>query len=165
MTRGGRFPTVVGANLEGSTVRLPDQLGGRLNLLLIAFRQAQQADVDSWMPYAEALEARRPDVRTYELPVLSTAYRLARPFIDGGMRAAIPDPAVRQRTITLYLDKAAFRAALGVAGEDRIHVRLVDRSGTTHWRTDGAWDAASAAALDAVLAEALPLDDAELPTT
>lgn len=154
MTRGERFPTVVGTNLAGTHVRLPDQLDGRLNLLLIAFRQAQQADVDTWMPYAEALEARRPDVRAYELPVLSAAYRLARPFIDGGMRAAIPDPAVRRRTITLYLDKAAFRAALGVPGEDLIDVRLVDRSGTTLWRTEGAWDAARAAALDAVLAEA-----------
>jgi hypothetical protein len=159
LNRVGRFPTVVGTNLEGLTVHLPDQFSGRLNLLLIAFRQVQQADVDTWMPYAEALEARRPDVRAYELPVLSAAYRLARPFIDGGMRAAIPDPAVRRRTITLYLDKAAFRAALGVDGEDQIHVRLVDRSGTTHWRTEGAWDAASSAALDAVLAEASRMAD------
>lgn len=157
MTRGERFPTVVGTSLAGTQVRLPDQLDGHLNLLLIAFRQVQQADVDTWMPYAEALEAGRPDVRAYELPVLSAAYRLARPFIDGGMRAAIPDPAVRRRTITLYLDKVAFRAALGVAGEDLIDVRLVDRSGTTHWRSDGAWDAAKAAALDAVLAESSPV--------
>ena len=148
-----RFPTVVGTNLAGTSVRLPDQLDGRLNLLLIAFRQVQQADVDTWLPYTDALEARRPDVHAYELPVLAAAYRLARPFIDGGMRAAIPDPAVRQRTITLYLDKAAFRAALGVPGEDQIHVRLVDRSGATHWRTDGVWDAAKTAALDAVLEE------------
>ena len=132
-------------------MRLPEQLDGRLNLLLVAFRQAQQADVDTWLPYADALEARRPDVRAYELPVLAAAYRLARPFIDGGMRAAIPDPAVRRRTITLYLDKAAFRAALGVPGEDRIHVRLVDRDGATYWRTEGPWDAAKGAALDAVL--------------
>ena len=151
MNGGERFPTVVGTNLAGTSVRLPDQLDARLNLLLIAFRQAQQADVDTWVPYTDALEVRRPDVRAYELPVLSAANRLARPFIDGGMRAAIPDPKVRQRTITLYLDKAAFRAALGVPGEDRIHVRLVDRSGATYWRTDGVWDAARAAALDAVL--------------
>lgn len=151
MNRDAPFPSVVGTNLEGRSVRLPDQLEGRLNLLLIAFRQVQQADVDTWTPYTDALEAGRPDVRAYELPVLSAAYRLARPFIDGGMRAAIPDPVVRARTITLYLDKAAFRAALGVPGEDRIHVRLVDRAGVTYWRTEGVWDPAKAAALEAVL--------------
>ena len=153
MNHGERFPTVVGTNLASRSMRLPDAFGARLNLLLIAFRQAHQADVDTWLPYADALEARRPDVRAYELPVLSAAYRLARPFIDGGMRAAIPDPAVRERTITLYIDKTAFRAALGLPGEDRIHVRLVDRSGATYWRTDGVWDAAKATGLDAVLAE------------
>lgn len=153
MTRTERFPTVLGTSLAGRSVRLPDQLDGALNLLLIAFRQAQQADVDTWLPYTDALQARRPDVRAYELPVLAAAYRLARPFIDGGMRAAIPDPAVRNRTITLYLDKVAFRAALGVPSEDQIHVRLVDRTGATYWRTDGTWDAAKSAALDAVLEE------------
>lgn len=153
MNRGERFPSVVGTSLAGTTVRLPDQLDGHLNLLLIAFRQVQQADVDTWLPYTDALEARRPDVRAYELPVLSLAYRLARPFIDGGMRAAIPDPAVRARTITLYLDKVAFRAALGVPDEDQIHVRLVDRSGATSWSAYGRWDPAKAAALDAVLEE------------
>ncbi len=107
MTLGERFPTVVGTSLAGRSMRLPDQLDWALNLLLIAFRQVQQADVDTWSPCADALEARRPDVRAYELPVLAAAYRLARPFIDGGMRAAIPDPAIRNRTITLYLDKAA----------------------------------------------------------
>jgi hypothetical protein len=151
MNGGERFPTVVGTNLEGASVRLPDGLDGQLNLLLVAFRQVQQADVDTWVPYTDALEGRRPDVRAYELPVLAAAYRLARPFIDGGMRAAIPDPAVRARTITLYLDNGAFRAALGVPDEDRIHVRLVDRSGATHWSGYGRWDAAKAAALDAVL--------------
>ncbi len=151
MNQDERFPTVVGTNLAGTSMRLPDQLGARLNLLLIAFRQVQQADVDTWLPYTAALELRRPDVHAYELPVLSAAYRLARPFIDGGMRAAIGDPTVRARTITLYLDKAAFRAALGVPSEDRIHVRLIDLAGATHWRSDGCWDAAKAAALDAVL--------------
>jgi hypothetical protein len=146
-----RFPSVLGTNLEGTPLRLPEDLGGRLNLLLIAFRQVQQADVDTWVPYTDELEARRPDVRAYELPVLAAGYRLARPFIDGGMRAAIADPAVRARTVTLYLDKAAFRAALGVPTEDRIHARLVDRAGATYWSADGPWDAAKAAALDAVV--------------
>ncbi len=146
-----RFPTVVGTSLAGTTVRLPDGLGAPFALLFIAFRQGQQADVDTWTPYAEALEARRPDVRTYELPVLASTYRVARPFIDGGMRAAIADPAVRARTITLYLDKVAFRRALGIRGEDQIHVRLIDRAGTTHGSADGRWEAAKAAALDRVL--------------
>lgn len=153
MNRCERFPTVVGTNLTGTSVRLPDQLDGRLNLLLIALRRGQRSELNTWSPYTDALENRSPDVRVYEVPVLSAAYLRDRPVIDGAMHDAISDPAVRERTITLYLDKAAFRAALGVPSDDQIHVRLVDRAGTTRWCTDGAFDAAKAAALDAVLAE------------
>ena len=159
MNRGERFPTVVGTSLAGTSVRLPDQLDGRLNLLLIALRRGQRAALNTWSPYTDALKVRRPDVRVYEVPVLSAAYLRNRPSIDGAMRAAVADPAVCERTITLYLDKAAFRAALGVPSDDQIHVRLVDRSGTTHWCTDGAFDAAKAAALDAVLEELRPVSD------
>ncbi len=152
MSHHGRFPTVVGTSLAGTTVRLPDQLAGHLNLLLIAFRRGQRAEMTTWSPYLDALAVRRPDVRVYEIPVLAAAYRPARPSIDGAMQDAVSDPAARERTITLYLDKVAFRSALGVPGDDRIHVRLIDRSGATHWRADGPFDAAEAAALDAVLA-------------
>jgi hypothetical protein len=155
MNRDERFPTVVGTNLAGTTLRLPDQLEGRLNLLLVAFRRGQRAQMHTWSPYLDALAVRRPDVRVYEVPVLSAAYRPSRPSIDGAMRDAVPDPAARARTITLYLDKAAFRSALGVPDDDQIHVRLIDRSGETHWRADGVFDAAKAAALDAALDAAL----------
>ena len=153
MNGGERFPTVVGTSLAGTSVRLPDQLDGRLNLLLIALRRGQRSDLNTWSPYTDALEVRHPDVRVYEVPVLSAAYLRDRPFIDGAMHDAVSDPADRERTITLYLDKVAFRAALAVPGDDQIHLRLIDRSGATHWRADGVWDPAKAAALDAVLEE------------
>ena len=153
MSRDARFPTVVGTSLAGTTVRLPDQLAGRLNLLLIAFRRGQRAQMHTWSPFLDALAVRRPDVHVYEVPVLSAAYRPARPSIDGAMRDAVSDPTARERTITLYLDEVAFRAALAVPGDDQIHLRLVDRSGATHGRADGVWDPTKAAALAAVLEE------------
>ncbi len=38
-------------------------------------------------------------------------------FINEGMRAGIPDPATRERTITLYIDKPAFQHALDMPDE------------------------------------------------
>jgi hypothetical protein len=55
------------------------------------------------------------------------------------MRAGIPDPIARDRTITLYLDKGAFRQALELPHEDNIYVLLVDREGTVVWRASGAF--------------------------
>jgi len=147
-----RFPPVMGMNLAGADVRLPEDLQGRRNLLVIAFRRSQQEDVDTWLPFADESMRRHSDVRFFELPVLATGYRLARPWIDGGMRAGIPDPGVRARTITLYLDKAWFRGVLELPSEDRIYALIADRTGHVVARADGVFTAAKAATLEPFLA-------------
>ena len=132
-----RFPVVSGTNLEGRRFTLPEDLEGEANLLLVAFRRAQQRDVDTWFPVGERLAAAHAEFRMYELPVIARGYALARPFIDGGMRAGIPNVAARARTITLYTDKPTFRRALDVHTEGAIHALLVDPAGTVHWRARG----------------------------
>lgn len=133
----GRFPNVEGSNLEGEHFALPADFRGQLNVVLVAFQRDQQADVDSWMPFLKSLGERHPALRVYELPTLGRRYRMMRPFIDGGMRRGIPDRAVREATITLYIDKSPFREALKLGDEDRIYVLLVDREGRVLWRTEG----------------------------
>jgi hypothetical protein len=143
----GRFPTVEGSNLEGEHFSLPSDFKGRLNVVLVAFRREQQADVDSWTPFLTTVGERRRDLRIYELPTLGRRYRLMRPFIDGGMRRGIPDAAVRAATITLYIDKAPFRESLRLPEEDRIDVLLVDQKGQVAWRAEGRFDARTGAEL------------------
>jgi hypothetical protein len=143
----GRFPTVEGSNLEGEHFSLPSDFKGRLNVVLVAFRREQQADVDSWTPFLTTVGERRRDLRIYELPTLGRRYRLMRPFIDGGMRRGIPDAAVRAATITLYIDKAPFRESLRLPEEDRIYVLLVDQKGQVSWRAEGRFDARTGAEL------------------
>ena len=143
----GLFPRVEGSNLEGQHFALPSDFGAPLNVVLVAFKREQQGDVDSWTPFLKSALATRPGLRTFELPVLGRGYRLMRPFIDGGMRRGIPDAAVRAATITLYIDKGAFRESLQIPDEDRIYVLLVDAQGRVHWRTDGRFDERAGAEL------------------
>lgn len=143
----GVFPRVAGSNLEGWKFTLPFDLEGKLNVVVIAFKREQQADVDTWMPSLAKIAAAHPELRVYEIPTLARGYRLMQSFIDGGMRRGIPDAAVRAATITLYIDKTPFKRALRISGEDRIHVLLVDRDGRVHWRAEGTFDPARAAEL------------------
>lgn len=149
-----RFPEIEGSSLSGTHHRLPGTLAGELNLLLIAFQQRQQADVDTWLPFARELEAAHPGLRAYELPVISRGYRLVSGMIDGGMRTGIPDPAVREATITLYIDKGRFRRALAIETEDEIAVLLIDRSGTVLWQTLGRFDETRVPGLRAAVEDA-----------
>jgi hypothetical protein len=134
-----QFPAVTGSNLQRKKLALPQDFQGELNLVLIAFQQWQQTGVDTWIPFARQLEETHSGLRYYELPTIQRFNALARTFINEGMRAGIPDPVARERTITLYLDKNAFREALQLPGEDDIYVLLLNRQGRVLWRAEGAF--------------------------
>ncbi len=132
-----QFPSVKAANLLRRNVTLPADLEGDLNVLLVAFQRWQQDYIDTWLPFVQGLEAKVPGLRYYELPVIERLNVLARTFINEGMRAGIPDAKARERTITLYLDKASFRDALQLPHEGDIYVLLIDRGGRVLWRERG----------------------------
>lgn len=134
-----RMPAVSGSNLERKKLNLPEDLEGEWNLVLIAFQQWHQRQVDTWIPFARQMEETYPAVRYYELPTIQRLNALARTFINEGMRAGIPDPVARERTITLYVDKGDFRAALDLPDEDNIYLLLLDRQGRVLWRAEGAF--------------------------
>ncbi len=134
---GVRFPTVRGSSLSGRGYTLPQDIEGEVALLMIAFQQVHQFDVNTWLPVARDLSQQYKALAYYELPTIDRLNPAARLFIDGGMRSGIPDPVARATTITLYLDKPAFRQALEIPDEESIVVMLIDREGEVLWRMSG----------------------------
>ncbi len=149
------FPHVSGYNLEGRRYNLPGDLEGEVNLLFIPFQRWHQDWVDGWMPAAQRLKAAYPGLQVYEVPTLPAMNRFARMGIDLGMKMGIPDRAVREATITLYLDKDAYRRALEITSEETIYLMLVTRAGDILWRAEGPYAPATAEALVQALAEHL----------
>jgi hypothetical protein len=134
-----RFPEVSGSNLLRQKVTLPNDLKGELNILLVAFYQWHQDLVDTWVPAVRQLEGSYSSVRFYEIPVIQKMNFVYQTFINEGMRAGIPNPATRQKTITLYLNKEEFRRAVDIPDERTIWVLVIDRQGNIVWRTEGAY--------------------------
>ena len=131
------FPTVTGSNLLRQKMNLPVDFSGELNIVMIPFQQWHQRLVDTWIPFARQVEQTNPQVRYYELPTIYKMNWLSQVFLNEGMRAGIPDPLSRERTITLYLDKGPFKQALELPHEDDIYILLVDRQGKVLWREQG----------------------------
>ncbi len=154
------FPRVKGTNLEGRRFSLPADFEAEFNVVFIAFRREQQADVDSWLPFLREQKLAERGVRAYELPTLARSYRMMRGFIDGGMSRGIPNKATREATITLYIDKSPFKKSLAISSESRIVTLIVTRDGRVLWRKDGpfapAIGAELAVALDALLLQPVP---------
>lgn len=133
------FPVVSGYNLERQEFEFPRDFTARYNLVIVAFQQYHQNAVNTWIPFVQEVEAFHPSFVYYELPTIQALPALSRSFINEGMRAGIPDQTARERTITLYLDKDAFKTALNIPNEKDIHLVLVNRDGDILWRTTGVY--------------------------
>jgi hypothetical protein len=154
-----RFPAVGGRTLLGLELALPGEFPADRTLAVVAFQRWHQARVDRWIARAVAAgvppttrgETGRRPVAVVEVPVLSTRWRPARRFIDGGMTAGIGDPDVLAGTITVYANVAAFQRSLGIPGSDDVHAFVVTRDGTILARAHGEPDEASWGAIESVL--------------
>jgi hypothetical protein len=145
------FPLIAAANLNGDKLRLPQDFGGKLNLVLVAFDRQQQADVETWLPAAKSLEGSHPQIRYYELPVRPSGNALLQGLTEAIMRNGIPDSEMRGRTIPLYVDVPEFRRTLSISSDRSITVMLVDRAGAIKWRTDGVFTEVKKSRLTALL--------------
>ncbi len=143
-----RFPEVSGSNLLRQKVTLPYDLKGELNILLVAFYQWHQDLVDTWVPAARQLEGSYSGVRFYEIPVIQKMNFVYQTFINEGIRAGIPNPATRQKTITLYLNKEEFRRAVDIPDDRNIWVLVIDRQGNILWRAEGTYTQEKGEALE-----------------
>lgn len=133
------FPKISTYNLEGQKFDLPQDFKGKLNIVVIAFKREHQYLINEWMPFLDDLAEKNPGLAYYELPTLQVTYSLFRRFIDGGMRSGIPDKNARERTITLYINKNAFRKELNIPDEKTIYILLINKDGKVLWRTQGSF--------------------------
>ena len=112
---------------------------------MVAFRRSQQAEVDSWIPWLEEKAKKFSGFRFYEVPTIARIWAPARGFIDGGMSAAIGDPVVLQRTLTVYGDVRRVTSPLQNTSRARITSLLRDHDGDVLWRSFGAFNQVASA--------------------
>jgi hypothetical protein len=149
-----KLPIVKGSNLTRKKMSFPADFAGEMNLVFIAFLRWHQDLIDKWVPEVERLASEYAGLQYYEFPTLPSRGLFYRTFLNEGMRAGIPNQAARERTITLYLDKGAFRQALDIESEQDMWVYLFDRSGEVLWRTRGSLNNEKGAALRQALDQA-----------
>jgi hypothetical protein len=123
------MPSISAETLSERVLTLPQDLPGEKSLVLMAFEQAQQKNIDSWI---NGLNLKSGSIAWIETPVIEPKNRLFRAFIQGGMRRGIPEVKDRDRTITLFTPRTAFMSAMGLPAEfNTIYAVVVDRAGNT----------------------------------
>ena len=141
-----RFPDLDTRTLQGVDKHLPTDLPADRTLLVLAFQQRHQRDVDAWMAVAERHgwltdlaqpQPTRPAYATIEVPCISRRWGPARRFIDGGMTAGIRVPTILARTWTAYTDVGRVQRALGIADSEQIWVAALAADGSVLAETLG----------------------------
>jgi hypothetical protein len=146
ITPGGELPKLRGGLLSGRSIVLPDSARGSALLLLLGFTYESRHDVEAWAERFRRDFGADSTLRCYEIPVIGGAARLARPFIDGGMRRGTPR-ALHERVITVYRDAGAWKQRVGFSERDVAYLLLVDRWGRVVWQARGPFGEAAYAAL------------------
>lgn len=133
------FPDIDGRSLAGAELAIPSGLAGRTNILLLAFQQRHQRDIDAWI---DALGERgidtspphdakgrptgeRVPVVLYEIPLLGAKWQPFRGFIDGGMASGIGIPAVLARTVTAYGQIGPVERSLHLPSRGQVYAVVV----------------------------------------
>jgi hypothetical protein len=137
-----KMPPVKAETLAEREVTLPQDLPGEKTLILMAFEQAQQKNVNTWVAGMNLADNPIPWIET---PVIDPKNRLFRAFIQGGMRRGIPEQKDRERTITLFTDRAALMVAMGLPEQfNTIYAVVVDRAGNVLLNLEGDYSAEKA---------------------
>lgn len=148
LSTGTTLPSFTGEDLAGTKVALPGAARGRVALIAFGFSYDSRAPVEAWTAHARTAWGAEPQFTWYQVPMIGGFGRLAKPFITGGMRKET-EPRYRANAVTVFGGTGPWKARLGVGDEKLAYLVLLDRAGVVRWRYSGAFNPATAAALDA----------------
>jgi hypothetical protein len=144
-----KMPTVEADTLNEKSLMLPRDLPGEKTLVLIAFAESQQKNVDTWIA---GLNLNTANFSWIETPVIDPLYSFFSGFIQNGMRKGIPDLQARARTVTIFTKRADFLKAMGLPeSTNTIYAIVVDRTGNILARAEGDFASQKASVLLAAL--------------
>ena len=145
-----RFPPVASETLDGSPFVAPRDLAAGRTVALVGFAIEQRAELETWVPYIDALVRSRTDVRARLFIPLGTPRLLRGPLV-AAMKAAVTAPELRASTIPLFLDVDTFARTLGIGDRTHLTLLLVEPDGRITWRGSGPFSEPAGASLTSAL--------------
>ena len=136
---GERLPKLSGEFLTGQAAVLPQAAAGRVALLLLGFTYKSRFSVEPWAQRFRAQFRSDPRVTFYEVPMIGGWGRLAKWWIDGGMRRGTPKEDY-EHVITVYRDTSSWKQLVRFGEPDAAYLILLDRTSKVAWLYRGAFD-------------------------
>ena len=150
---GDAFPRLESEFLTGRKAILPDAAAGKSALVMMGFTYDSRFDVEKWAEHVRAEYAANDAVTFFEVPVIGGMGRMAKWFIDSGMRKGTPKE-LHENVITVYGGVDRWKKAMGFskAQEHAAYLALLGPDGRVKWLHRGGFSDDALAALKAAIA-------------
>jgi hypothetical protein len=149
------MPELKGETLSGADTVLPDAARGRVALVVLGFTRASQHSVEPWVKRFRKEFGGDSRFTFYEAPMIGGMGRLAKPFIQGGMRRGTPK-ADYEHVITVFSGVDPFKKLVDYREPDTAYLLLLDPAGRIQWMGSGTLDEGRFAQLAAAARKAAP---------
>lgn len=123
---GQVFTSVSGESLDKKPVRIPEELAGKVSILLVGYVQNAQFDIDRWI--LGFLQLGTP-AKLLEIPTVAGMIpSLIENYINDGMRKGIPREDWNS-VVTVYKDSDKIIELLGNERRQNAYVVVLDKRG------------------------------------
>ena len=145
---GDPFPRLEAEFLTGRKAVLPDAAAGKFALVMMGFTYDSRFDVEKWAEHVRADYKGNDTVTFFEVPVIGGMGRMAKWFIDSGMRKGTPKE-LHENVITVYGGVDRWKKAMGFskAQEHAAYLALLGPDGRVQWMHRGGFSEEALAAL------------------
>ena len=150
---GDVFPRLEAEFLTGRKAVLPDAAAGKSAIVMMGFTYDSRFEVEKWAEHVQHEFGADDKVTFFEVPVIGGMGRIAKWFIDSGMRKGTPKE-LHENVITVYGGAGRWKTAMGFSKdqEDAAYLALLGPDGRVKWMYGGSFSEAAATGLRAAMA-------------
>lgn len=141
-----RIPATHGTSLAGTQVTLPDDLRGKVGVLVLGFSKSSGDVCKGWGQRLATNYGDSHDVAYYQLPVLASAPKLIRGVVVRSIKSGVPE-AEQPHFLPVFTGEDEWRRLAKYANSNDAYVLVIDGEGRIRWQTSGKVSDAGFAAL------------------
>ena len=142
----GKIPELHGTSFTNQPVNLPQDLQGKVGILVIGFSQGSREAVTAWGKRLAADYSDSPSVKFYELPVLAGVPRFMRGLVAGKIKNSVSDRG-KPHFVPITENEAGWRALTHYQRGDDACILVVEGQGSVVWQNQGSFSESSYVAM------------------
>jgi len=122
------LPPVHGIAVSGRSIKLPEEVKGKIAVLVIGFTRNSSAPTEAWAGRFRADFNQSGDVVVLRLPFLEEVPRIFRGLARSGVAKSAGQD--RDRVVPIFESEATFKHLVQYSKPDDAYILVLDRAGT-----------------------------------